>query len=500
MTVAPARPPRDVLILALEDLRHAVGEFEDDIRGINDEEYGPRIRHALAVTGNLLAVHLPQPNYRVVLDLDVLWRGLDALSPPPEDDTLEARTATRRTIRRAVAGLRAAVRDVRTAARRAYPGVHLITGERRTRAKIDGERIATVLAELDAFEAAVTALRTETDTAPDFVQQGEIVTYYVRGMTLQVNLARMHLTVNDVSLDIPALLDAIENVRDVSARFRATVIDWTGRVTDALRQQTEDVTAVLARLMTGVRVLAGMAVDGGDEPVGGPEMVRIEAGSFVMGIPEAETKKFGLSVFDGSARPLHKVTISRPFLLGRYPVTRGEYAVFARETNRPWSEPDFKQTDQHPAVMVGFDDAIAYAAWLSDRVGVTFRLPTEAEWEYACRAGTVTAQWWGDAPDVERANFRARRKGTTTVDAYEANPWGLRNMLGNVGEWCADRWHGDYTGAPSDGSVWIEDGASGRVVRGGSWVNIHGNSRAGHRDGGSGDPSPWVGFRLARTL
>jgi formylglycine-generating enzyme required for sulfatase activity len=111
----------------------------------------------------------------------------------------------------------------------------------------------------------------------------------------------------------------------------------------------------------------------------------------------------------------------------------------------------------------------------------------------------VTARWWGDAPDVERANFRARRKGTTTVDAYEANPWGLRDMLGNVWEWCADRWHGDYTGAPSDGSVWIEDGASGRVVRGGSWVNNRGVVRAGRRDGVSGDPSPWVGFRLART-
>jgi formylglycine-generating enzyme required for sulfatase activity len=496
----PARPTRDALVAALEELCQAVGEFEDDIRGINDEEYGPRICHALLVTGNLLEVHLPEPNYRVVLDLDILWRGLDALSPPPEDDKLEARTVTRRTIRRAVAGLWAAVRDVRTTARRAYPGVQRITGERRPRTEIDRERIAAVLAGLDAFEHAVSALRTETDTAPDFIQQGEIVTYYVRGMTLQVNLARMHLTVNDVSLDIPALLDTIENVRDVSARFRATVIDWTGRVTDALQQRTEDVTTVLARLMTGVRVLAGMAVDGGHEAVVGPDMLLIPAGEFIMGSSEIEMGQTGISRWEYYARPRHKVTIPRSFLLGRYPVTRGEYAVFARETNRPWPEPDFQQTDRHPAVMVGFDDVAAYSAWLSERLGVAFRLPTEAEWEYACRAGTVTSRWWGDAPDTSRANVDGRHHGTTPVDAYDANPWGLRDMLGNVYEWCEDHWHDDYTGAPTDGSAWITDGDPRRVVRGGSWINNHMNYRADHRYKYPGDPSPWVGFRLARTI
>jgi formylglycine-generating enzyme required for sulfatase activity len=217
-----------------------------------------------------------------------------------------------------------------------------------------------------------------------------------------------------------------------------------------------------------------------------------------MGISGAESMRKGTEDSDQHARPPHKVTIRRPFLLGRFPVTVGEYAVFATETNRTWAKPDFPQANRHPAVNVGFDDAVAYAEWLSERTADRYRLPSEAEWEYACRAGTSTAGYWGDESDPEKANVNG--KGTTEVDGFPANPWGLYDMLGNVFEWVEDRWHKDYKGAPNDGSAWVTGGDADHVLRGGSWNINPKRNRAGNRDWSNNRPRPWAGFRLARTL
>src|SRR5271166_4993898 len=132
----------------------------------------------------------------------------------------------------------------------------------------------------------------------------------------------------------------------------------------------------------------------------GPEIVLIPAGSFVMGIPPEETKRERAPAsWDDNASPQHTVTLARPFHLGKYPVTRGAFAAFARATglaDQAWQEPGFAQTDEHPVVNVSHDDAVAYAAWLSRETGKDYRLPSEAEWEYAARAGTTTARFWGD--------------------------------------------------------------------------------------------------------
>jgi formylglycine-generating enzyme required for sulfatase activity len=228
-------------------------------------------------------------------------------------------------------------------------------------------------------------------------------------------------------------------------------------------------------------------------------MVFIQPGTFTMGVSQVESKREKTEDWDEHARPQHEVAIRHAFLLGKYPVTRGEYAEFARETNREWQPPDFEQTDRHPAVNVSFEDAVAYAAWLSRRTGRRYRLPSEAEWEYACRAGTKTARYWGDKPDRKRANVESR--GTSEVEAYSPNPWGLHDMLGNVWEWIEDIWHENYAGAPDDGAAWIRDGDPGRrVLRGGSWNNNPRNSRAGNRDrNDTGNRNNNAHFRLAST-
>jgi formylglycine-generating enzyme required for sulfatase activity len=236
----------------------------------------------------------------------------------------------------------------------------------------------------------------------------------------------------------------------------------------------------------------------------GPEMVLIPAGRFLMGVPEAESKREGTSELDIAARPQHEVTISRPFWLGKYPVTRGEYAVFAAETGRSgesWSTLRFSQDDRHPVVNVSFEDAVAYVAWLNEKTGQTYRLPSEAELEYAARAGTTTARYWGkDAGRPgEHAHFGSG-EGTCSVGSFKPNGFGLHDMLGNVWEWTADNWHADYTGAPSDGSAWTAGGAASRVVRGGSWVNDAHVVRAAYRL--QYDPAyrnGILGFRFARV-
>ena len=157
---------------------------------------------------------------------------------------------------------------------------------------------------------------------------------------------------------------------------------------------------------------------------------------------------------------------------------------------------------RRPVINVGWEDATAYCGWLSDRTGHAYRLPSEAEWEYACRAGTATRYSWGDDEPGGRANVRGARGWTAEVGGYPANGWGLHEMHGNVWEWCADEWHGSYEGAPSDGTPWIgEENPSGRVVRGGSCFSDPELARSAIR--ATVEPngrSNVLGFRVSRTL
>lgn len=243
----------------------------------------------------------------------------------------------------------------------------------------------------------------------------------------------------------------------------------------------------------------------------GPEMVLIPPGTFTMGVPEAESKREGTEDTDKHARPQHKVSIARPFWLGKYPVTRGQYAVFATETGRggdPWASTNFEQDDRHPVVNVSHQDAQAYLKWLSDRTGHMYRLPSEAEWEYAARAGQPAARYWGEAAGKpgEHAHFSSTlglAGGTCPVGTFRANDFGLYEMLGNVWEWIEDNWHENYDGSPADGTAWIAtvEVAARRVLRGGSWANESTYVRSASREGFA--PSSRyviIGFRCARSL
>jgi formylglycine-generating enzyme required for sulfatase activity len=240
-----------------------------------------------------------------------------------------------------------------------------------------------------------------------------------------------------------------------------------------------------------------------------PEMVLIPAGSFQMGVPLAESKRERED--DADARPVHPVRIGQPFYLGKYHVTRGQYAAFAKATGRPIEAPDFDQTDDHPAVNVTWNDAQAYVAWLSRATGKPYRLPTEAEWEYAARAGTTTEHYWGDSAaqlcqyangDDATTKCDDGYPNTSPVGHFRANPFGLYDMAGNAWQWVQDCYaDSGYRGAPSDGSARETRACPSRVVRGGSF----GNGPAGLRGGNRGGFDPAArdsgnGFRVARTV
>jgi formylglycine-generating enzyme required for sulfatase activity len=240
---------------------------------------------------------------------------------------------------------------------------------------------------------------------------------------------------------------------------------------------------------------------GGGEPFcdldGGPEMVIVPAGAFMMGSPDDERER------SESEGPRHAVTFARPFAAGRHAVTRGQFAAFVdatgRRTSDRWRDPGFMQDDSHPVVFVTWDAAMAFASWLADVTGRPYRLMSEAEWEYAARAGTATPFWWGNAVTPALANFDGRY-GTLPVGSFEPNPWGLYNVHGNVWEWCEDTWHASYDGAPTDGSAWISVGMeTGHAVRGGSWNSNPAHLRAASRNRYSGE-TVRVGFRVARAL
>ena len=230
--------------------------------------------------------------------------------------------------------------------------------------------------------------------------------------------------------------------------------------------------------------------------------VLINGGSFLMGSPDGEQGRHD------DEGPQHQVQIQN-FYLGRYPVTRGEYARFARamgsHINDEWRKPGFEQSDDHPVVEVSWNDAQIYIEWLNLETGLVHRLPSEAEWEYACRAGTSTRFWWGDDLSgkiaLVCANFGDNNEGTTAVGSFKPNPWGLYDMSGNVWEWTQDCWNGSYEGAPSDGSAWLAGDRSERVLRGGSWDFNPNILRSANRGSNFADDRYFsFGFRLARTL
>ena len=245
-----------------------------------------------------------------------------------------------------------------------------------------------------------------------------------------------------------------------------------------------------------------------------PELVVIPAGRFSMGCVSGRDCQ-------DNEQPVHEVQVAS-FALGVYEVTIAEYDLFADATG--WHRPNHLQgtTSRHPVDFVSWEDAAAYAAWLSSETGEQYRLPSESEWEYAARAGTTTRWYWGDDPTAQCAyangadltllrNTTLRsaasvaqctdgaRRGSP-VGRFSPNRFGLHDMLGNVTEWVADCWHDNYAQAPPNGTPWTRGGdCSRRVVRGGSWgrnpLGLRSAERGSVRVG-----DRFLGFRVARTL
>ena len=223
-----------------------------------------------------------------------------------------------------------------------------------------------------------------------------------------------------------------------------------------------------------------------------PETVAIPGGTFAMGGE------------DDSEQPVHQVSI-RPFAMGKYPVTVGEWKACVAAG----SCADIAAgSDDQPVTNASYDDAQAYLGWLAKVTGKAFRLPTEAEWEYAARAGRRSKYWWGDRMRPGMANCKGCNTASEASDAaqplkvgsFAANPFGLFDMGGEVAQWVADNWHKSYKGAPADGEAWLDDGSYARVIRSGSWSNGAADARAGSRDRYDGRiRHPTLGFRVALT-
>ena len=243
----------------------------------------------------------------------------------------------------------------------------------------------------------------------------------------------------------------------------------------------------------------------------GIEMILIPAGSFLMGSPKDEPGH------NKAEDPQHKVTIST-FFMGKYPVTQAQWKIVAAlpVVDRELQLAPYQyQEDQHPVERISWYEAVEFCARLSVFTGRTYRLPSEAEWEYACRAGTTTPFHFGETMTPDLANYSNSHKydpkhrppwwpkNTSPVNHHAiANAFGLCDMHGNVSEWCADHQHTSYEGAPTDGSAWLsEDESSSRIRRGGSWMETLEYCRSAYRHNASPTTSMFnIGFRVVCSI
>jgi formylglycine-generating enzyme required for sulfatase activity len=243
-----------------------------------------------------------------------------------------------------------------------------------------------------------------------------------------------------------------------------------------------------------------------------PEMAVIPAGSFVMGSPPSEEDS------KSHEGPQHVVVFGRQFSIGVFAVTFAEWDACGtaggcnhRPNDRGWGR------GRLPVIDVSWTDAKEYVAWLSKTTGKSYRLPSEAEREYAARAGTTTPFWWGSLISSDDANYNPRyystlknkyqvgavqyRGRTMPVNSFSANPWGLYQVHGNVWEWVEDCWKHTYQGAPTDGSAWVIDDCRMHVVRGGAWSAYTPGLRVASRGKDlAGGRYASIGFRVGRTL
>ena len=241
-----------------------------------------------------------------------------------------------------------------------------------------------------------------------------------------------------------------------------------------------------------------------------PEMVVIPAGSFKMGSPDDEPDR------NGDEGPQRTVTIARPFAVGKFEVTFAEWEACVTGggcKGNPKPDDEKWGRENRPVVNVSWDDAQEYVLWLTRRTGKSYRLLTEAEWEYAARAGTATPFATGAAITPAQANFQTPfkedgesregeyREQTIKVGSFAPNAFELHDMAGNVWEWVQDNWHEGYAGAPTDGTAVPGGDPSMRTKRGGGWYSLVSEIRSASRQGDQPDHRGGdIGFRVARGL
>ena len=239
-----------------------------------------------------------------------------------------------------------------------------------------------------------------------------------------------------------------------------------------------------------------------------PAIVEIPPGTFMMGSPDSESER------NDDEGPVHRVTIPASFAVGKYEVTFDEWDACVAAggcSHKPGDEGWGR--GRQPVMNVIWDDAQTYLVWLSNKTGKTYRLLSEAEWEYVARAGTTTPFHTGATISTSQANFNGnktyngsskgkKRDRTVPVGSFGANQFGLHDVHGNVLEWVQDCWNANYKGAPVDGtSVWTTGDCSNRVLRGGSWIGLPWDLRSASRfRDGTDIRFNSVGFRVARTL
>ena len=248
----------------------------------------------------------------------------------------------------------------------------------------------------------------------------------------------------------------------------------------------------------------------------GLDMVLIPGGKFLMGAPEDELESLD------QERPQHEVSVPS-FFIGRYPVTQAQWRIVAKWSQVERSlnpEPSYFKGDNRPVEQVSWEEAVEFCQRLLAETGRTYRLPSEAEWEYACRAGTTTPFHFGETISDELANYAAQdlksgdtlykgtygrgiegkyRQKTTEVGIFPPNNFGLHDMHGNVWEWCEDDWHDSYKGAPKDGRAWLEANRTEgyKLLRGGSWYRHPRYCRSAYRNFNTRDDRTYhLGFRV----
>jgi formylglycine-generating enzyme required for sulfatase activity len=289
---------------------------------------------------------------------------------------------------------------------------------------------------------------------------------------------------------------------------------------------------------------ANAAIQGGAIPSAGtviqdcaecPELVAIPPGEFVMGSSPKEKMR------ELDEEPAHRVRVTSPFAVGKYEVTRAQYAAFVKDTGREskpgchstrggffhknpkatWQNPGFEQKNDEPVVCISWSDAQAYVAWLGKKALKPYRLLNESEWEYAARGGSTGRRYWADADDastcryasVADSSYKSVSPGapmfpcadgfshTAPVGRFPANPFGLHDMLGNAWEWVEDCWNEGYSGAPELAVPRVSGSCNERVFRGGAWNSTPTTLRSAYRDRESKDERhDNLGFRVARTL